>query len=322
MTQFISRAYNSFEVDDKNRSVIVKISKERRLFDEHEYYDSLPKPLSVYFPRVFDFFQDSKGFYVMQMEYYAYDNLGSLMINKQYDRNTWRKAFQFLFTFLNSCKAYSLQDSGFESCASMYIEKTEREYKNLVENFEYFKSFDQEREITLNGQKLKSFGTIWPKIKQYLESSCLTNSLNYIHGDLCYSNILYGINPINSDVVLKFIDPRGSFGKVKSYGDTYYDLAKLAHSSYGGYEYFITDNFTISENFRNYVLEFSNDNKSRVHEEFKQFVDQYGYDQLKIDILQGTIFVGMCARHYDSITRQKAMLLTGLKLLNDVYEKI
>lgn len=322
MTRFISRAYNSFEVDDRNKSVIVKISKERRLFDEHEYYSSLPKPLSIYFPRVFDFHQDSQGVYVMQIEYYAYDNLGSLMINKSYDKDVWKKVFQFLFSFLDNCKSYSKEDSSFESCISMYINKTEREYQSLVNNFEYFKEMEQNEEITLNGYTLKSFKSIWPKIKQYLESHCLTNSLNYIHGDLCYSNILYGINPINSDVVLKFIDPRGSFGNVKSYGDSYYDLAKLAHSSYGGYEYFITDNFSISESENNYTLKYFNENKFEVHEQFKQFIRSHGYDQLKIDALQGTIFVGMCARHYDSITRQKAMLLTGLKLLNDVYEKI
>jgi hypothetical protein len=30
----------------------------------------------------------------------------------------------------------------------------------------------------------------------------------------------------------------------------------------------------------------------------------------------------MCARHYDSLTRQKAMLLIGLEILNNVYEKL
>ena len=56
---------------------------------------------------------------------------------------------------------------------------------------------------------------------------------------------MYGSNPINKDIVLKFIDPRGSFGQTKYYGDPYYDLAKLMHSCDGGYEYFITDNFKI-----------------------------------------------------------------------------
>ena len=46
------------------------------------------------------------------------------------------------------------------------------------------------------------------------------------------------------------------------------------------------------------------------------------FDKNKIKILEGCIFVGMCARHYDSLNRQKAMFLTGLEILNEVYEKI
>jgi hypothetical protein len=47
----------------------------------------------------------------------------------------------------------------------------------------------------------------------------------------------------------------------------------------------------------------------------KVFFPQYNQKQIKI--LQGCIFIGMCARHYDSLTRQHAMYLTGIRLLNE-----
>ena len=42
----------------------------------------------------------------------------------------------------------------------------------------------------------------------------------------------------------------------------------------------------------------------------------------KCDIIEGTIFIGMCARHYDSPKRQIAMYLTGIKILNRIFERI
>jgi hypothetical protein len=61
---------------------------------------------------------------------------------------------------------------------------------------------------------------------------------------------------------------------------------------------------------------------ANVKKVFDTFVTQNGYDITKVQILEGTIFIGMCARHYDSSKRQIAMYLTGLKILNDIYETI
>ena len=68
------------------------------------------------------------------------------------------------------------------------------------------------------------------------------------------------------------------------------------------------------------TLSYLNDNKDRVNDMFIRFVEDNGFDLKKIKALEGTIFIGMCARHYDSLERQKAMFLTGLKILNDVHE--
>jgi hypothetical protein len=321
MTQFISRAYNTFELDKVTKSIVYKRSKESRLRDEAYYYSHLPKELSVYFPRIFHF-KTEDNVHELALEYYSYDNLGNLMINESFEEKIWEKIIDFLFNFINHTKTYEIDRSDFEDSRLMYINKTENEYKSLIENFEFFKIFENNDEIYLNSMKLKTFKTIWPKIKDYIEKNCLVQKLNYVHGDMCFSNILYGRNPINNDMVLKFIDPRGSFGKVNAYGDYYYDLAKLIHSCNGGYEYFITDNFKVNNQSTSFTLDYNNDNKSRIKKIFDKFIDQYNLDKKKIKILEGCIFVGMCARHYDSLDRQKAMLLTGLNILNEVYDEL
>jgi thiamine kinase-like enzyme len=204
----------------------------------------------------------------------------------------------------------------------MFIEKTLSEYGKLVENFEFFNKFDEYSEFILNDERLLPLKTIWEKLETYIKKHYI-KEYNFIHGDLCFSNILYGVHPSNEDVILKFIDPRGVFGKTAFYGDFYYDLAKLSHSCNGGYEYFIYDKFNIDTNKNIFTLSYENNNKEMVYEKFLKTLDEYSnINRTKIKLVEGLIFIGMCARHYDSLERQKAMFITGLKLLNEVYEEI
>lgn len=318
--QFISRAYNNFELDSSG-AVVIKKSKESRLADEIDYYTNLPEKLSIYFPRIV-YSKYDQSIYEVGMEHYAYDNLGNLMINQPFDNQTWVKVFNFLFKFINHSQKHTTDKKGKVDCHEMYIDKTEREYNNLLDRFSFFEALEKNTHIVLNGKELRTFRMMWAELKDYIQSSCLVDELNYIHGDFCFSNILYGVNPITNNVVLKYIDPRGSFGNIKYYGDSYYDLAKLLHSCDGGYEYFITDNFKVSNQDMSFDLSFTNDNRLLINDIFGKILQEYGFNQTKIKLLQGTIFIGMCARHYDSFERQKGMFLTGLRILNEIYETI
>ena len=145
----------------------------------------------------------------------------------------------------------------------------------------------------------------------------------FIHGDLCFSNILYGENSITNDLILKMIDPRGVFGKTKYYGDFYYDLAKISHSCNGGYEYLIYDKFNIKTDRNIFNLSYENeDSKIEINNIFLEKVKENSFNFQKIKVIEGCIFIGMCARHYDSLDRQKAMFIKGLEILNNIYETL
>jgi hypothetical protein len=111
---------------------------------------------------------------------------------------------------------------------------------------------------------------------------------------------------------IKLIDPRGSFGKKGIWGDQLYDLAKLRHSYHGMYESIITDEFRMG----------------RVHNQFSydimpSIIDfDYSpiFNDVRVKLIEGLIFIGMCSRHYDSLPRQKIMYLTGLEILNEVLQ--
>jgi len=110
------------------------------------------------------------------------------------------------------------------------------------------------------------------------------------------------------------------FGKLYASGVIYSDLAKLMHSTDGGYEYFITDNFSaIEEEENNFTLSYSNHNKEKIHQIFNEKIYSK-FNIKKIKLIQGLIYIGMCARHYDNSRRQLAMYLSGIKILNTINE--
>lgn len=123
----------------------------------------------------------------------------------------------------------------------------------------------------------------------------------FMHGDYCYSNILY--NRRTDEI--KLIDPRGYTDKQEGssiYGPKVYDYFKLAHSYIGHYDRIITgvnpDEFNIDE----------------IKERLIYFCDLTNLS--KELILQGMInlFLSMIPLHSDNLIRQKHFLKLSFKL--------
>lgn len=320
--KFITRAYNSLLINKENSSSIIKTSQENKLKDEILYYKNLPENLKIYFPRLLEENTSESKPYALELEYYAYSNLGTYMMYNKFDKNEWTKILDFIFKYIDNYKDTNKIKSNKTDIMRMLINKTEDEYLKLVNSNQYFKNFSKYDSLKFNNKEIHNFETIWNKVKKEIKKIDLDKYFYYIHGDLCFSNILFGKNTISGDVILKFVDPRGKYGLKKFYGDYYYDLAKLSHSVNGGYEYLIYDEFKleIKKNVAN--LNYSNRNKDKVNRLFVQKLIDYKYNIDTISLIEGLIYVGMCARHYDSFNRQKAMYLIGVKLLNSFYEKI
>ena len=320
--KFTTRAYNSLIVNKVNNSSIIKESKEKKLQDEIFYYRNLPEKLKIYFPRIIEENTSGTKPYKLELEYYGYSNLGTHMMYNKFDKQEWSKILDFIFKYIDNYKDVRKVKSNKSDFRRMLINKTEEEYQKLVDTNLFFKKFSKHETLHLNNKTLLNFKIIWNDIKKKLETINLEDYFYYFHGDLCFSNILFGKNPLSDDVILKFVDPRGKYGLKNFYGDYYYDLAKLSHSVNGGYEYLIYDEFKLDIIKNKANLKYLNKNKDKVNKLFVQKLNDYKYDLEKINLIEGLIFIGMCARHYDSLKRQKAMYLIGIKLLNNFYEKI
>ena len=316
MKQHITRAYNSFKID-ATRGVLSKKSKEERLSNEINYYKSLDPNSAIFFPRLLDSRLEGKD-YVMDLEYYAYDNLGDYMVYSDFDTTFWERVVGSLNSMVGEFSKSQKVGDYTPYAKAMYIDKTEKYYNDLVTNFDKFNKISKHNSITFNGKKYLNFHVIWDDVKKLIETDLLPlNKMQVIHGDCCFSNILCGFNKKTNTYILKCVDPRGKFGELGIYGDTLYDSAKLLHSYEGGYEYIIFDKFKLTENtsLNNFNVNFSNHNKDKIKNIFDTNID---FDLKKSRLIEGLIYIGMCSRHYDNENRQTVMYNQGIKFLNEV----
>jgi hypothetical protein len=341
MEQLVTRAYNRFEIDD-TKGIIRKLSSTERLRDEIWYYNNLNAEhpdQAVLFPRIIDGTshmqsgdaslrdrgrrnQQGQYEYWMDLELYDYPNAGSYLFGDNI-MPSWADFFISLRNILSEWtiihpRAQWTPEEIQQAATDMYITKTDREFHNFRDGWhDKFDNLfiDQVRThtIMINRKQYSMFEVVWPQIKHYIKDNMLNFTPSLIHGDCCFSNILYG----DDKNIIRFIDPRGSFGNTGIYGDIRYDIAKLYHSVDGTYEAFITDKFKVHANGNTYEIDIKNTGElAWAQKEFEHIFFPH-FNKKEIKILQGCIFIGMCARHYDSMERQRAMYLTGTRLLNE-----
>lgn len=304
---FVTRAYNSI-VLGPDGNTLIKSSSDSKLIDEIEYYRNLPDSLKLYFARFISGIKYD-DYARLELEYYAYGNLGDAMINHGRLDIFWHKVFAALRDYIKTYQMLRLPSSSVDNFL-MFVRKTEVEHQKL----------GHDRHYIFNGRPLKAFSEIWPRLREFIESSCLAEDYSYlIHGDLCFSNILVGEHPATSHVVLKMIDPRGSYGS-GLYGSVYYDLAKLYHSINGGYEYLINNRYLLSNENNVYSLAIHQQGGSLLKRLFCEYFEEYNLEKVKL--LEGLLYISMCYRHQEDPKRQMAMYLTGLDILNNTYESL
>lgn len=311
----VSRAYNTFSIDETLQT-ISKYSSSDRLEDEIQYYiKSKNVNMDIFFPRLISQSKDGNIF-AGKFEYYAYPNLGDKIFFSDSNPKMLDRIANKLRDILNLWSNVKIETNNTTFNEAMFIDKTETEYLKLVSNFNFFKSFSKNKEVSINKKSYKNFEVIWPQIKEIINKRLIQSPTNtFIHGDLCFSNILCG--ECNENIVLKFIDPRGSYGAKGCFGNRLYDLSKLMHSYEGGYEFIINDKFDVSSDEKsiNFRLDINN-------VDFRAFDTLFNSEDEKENarLIQGLIYIGMIARHYDSLDRQKIMYATGIRILNSFID--
>jgi hypothetical protein len=320
-TYFLNqRFFNTMQVDT-GRGVVRKTSSETgKLANEIRWYLDLPKSLQHLVPRIFEYHLDG-GATFAEMEFYGYPALNDVYLHGQWNAGVWWQALRAISGALDEMQAHVSPAGRAErrhAMREMYEEKTRRRLAACAEQpgLEVFRR----PHLRINGVEragIEACLAVLPSVTERLELYDDTG-FTILHGDLCLSNILFD----RRNGFVRFIDPRGSFGRFRLHGDPRYDLAKLSHSLEGDYDFLSGGMFDLEVEGDSVRLE---PHLSGGHRMVKEMFHQWlaaraGIRYRQVKLIESLLFLSMTPLHADRPRSQAAFLARGLELFGQVAE--
>lgn len=310
------RAFNSLRIHD---GVVWKSgTPPRKIEAEANWFTNLPAGLKRFTPQLIQSGNTVEGNPFYETEYLPVLPLNEIFVHGRNPSIFWSKILDLISLYMSeSRKLFSSKNNEellkriHEDSLSLYVSKT----------YERLEAYSKQKDIDLN-IPTRYNGIDLPSLKQISEE-CINRTLSLpeipaiIHGDLCFSNIMYDSRSNN----IKVIDPRGLNvqQELTIYGNQSYDLAKLCHSFIGLYDFIIADAFKLEYSDSIGVkLTFNLDKR------FKDIQENFMATNLipeisNQDCIAPTIllFLSMIPLHFDKPYRQEAMLANALRLYSE-----
>ena len=319
-----SRAFNKVVINPQLGIVIKKSTDIRKLGAEACWYDNIPESLQGLIPKKISYSYDVV-FAELVMDYCTFPSLYEiLMSGVEVDWTEVQvRLYQVHKMFQDQPLIYALhQKNAKKDLVNFHTSKLESRVEKLRTSDNYWAKLMDMPTIKINGKELKNLS--FSILAQFIKDGEEYTTPSVVHGDYCFSNILYDLNTN----CVKLIDPRGSFsheGFYSIYGDSQYDFAKLLHSFIGYYDFIVGKKYLIDEENHQFgSYEFSID----VPEDFKsagnllrqQVAQKSLKEQQYIYALHCSLFWSMIPLHYDDFMRQLAFYLRAVQLYNDLLD--
>ena len=315
---FNARDFNSISVDTELGTLTKSSKKIQKLADEAYWFNNLPDCLKVLTPRLIDF-KIENGTAKLTQELYGYQSLQELFLSGNVNIEDWNYILEKLFKLHKNFEKFT-SDKNVNSLKFLYLDKTIDRIEELKKQSQYWEKLLNIEDLFINGIKYKSINSLLENIKQYALKLSQTGSMSIMHGDYCFSNILFD----SSNYSFKLIDPRGRLDEDATiYGDARYDLAKLRHSVCGLYDFIVQGLFKLykkSINKFEYKI-LSTKDYSILTKQFEKLVKKNGFINEEIQFIEGLLFLSMIPLHKDNLERQIMFFLKAVQLLNEVLIK-
>lgn len=306
------RSFNQLSI---NQEFVTKTSDDKQKIEaEANWFSSLPGRLKKFTPHFIEVkHQKDKCEYTIE---YLYNiSLNELYVFSTLPSVTWNKIFDACFEFTTRCQNYQKTNNS-HYLNEMLISKT----NVRINKYAKAKGVSLDQKFIFNQSYSFTINELINLANQYSPNASVVN--NIIHGDLCFSNILYDFR---SDSI-KTYDPRGMLndGQLSIYGDYRYDLAKLAHSVIGKYDWIIANYFVV-EIGEDYI-DFDLLGSAEIDEIKKLFINKV-YDKFKLTYtellaMQIHLFLSMLPLHQDNIKRQEALFANAFRLAVLLKEEV
>lgn len=314
------RSFNQLNISD---GVLYKTgTPSKKIEAEYNWFNSVPSILRKYTPHLLGCGKlPNDGFYY-ELEYLPFLPLNEIFVHGRNSTVFWEKKLNLIRRILITTRQ-AYQELIDESEVLDVLKRIDLDAKSLFEEktLNRLIKYASDSGFDLNEAVAVSNGNHF-SLKD-IASVCIERCLrmpvipSVLHGDLCFSNILFDSR---SDR-LKLIDPRGlTAHNVSSiYGDQKYDLAKVAHSVIGLYDFIIADCYVINiDNDGHEFISFELGNRLVSVQE--RFFEISFIDNIKTkDIMPAVVllFLSMLPLHSDNPSRQKAMRLNAVRLFKE-----
>lgn len=321
------RAFNTLKIIGKNKpQMICKASADTNKMEaEESWFKNIPSLLQVYTPKIFDkdnkLIQNNENGGRYYMEYFYLPSLANLFVFGKNPIFVWQDIICACKDFINEeyrqSESYDdamKQSNIVQQNDKMYYYKTTKRLKDT--------NIDLDTKWTINGIETPSINEILTE----LDGAIHKNDKKYcsiVHGDFCFSNILYDFK----SQTIKVLDPRGrdTEGNLSIFGDIRYEVAKLAHSIIGMYDFIIAGRYYYNENSAT-DLELSFEHNDDLENLQKWFIQQkfatFNFSELDAYIIMIHLFLSMMPLHSDRPDRQKAFFANALRLYVDYKNKL
>lgn len=320
-----SRAFNSVSIYPEHCFVEKRSDNKQKLYAEAFWYRNLPGLLKAYAPQCLKYLSLGNED-ALYMDYIPYLTAASLYVQMKCSSDFYITMIERLLSVLEDFVSAdfivdaNVYTSPREELQKFYIEKTLSRLEDLRSDFQIAPLL-QKNQIVINTKPLANID--FDLMCDVLKSSMKNEQPHVVHGDYCFSNILY--EPQSKCV--KLIDPRGLLSYKDTpiiWGSTLYDLAKLFHSVHGLYDFIIDESYVFMDlGADGYIIDL------RENYEIKNTCNWLlnnsaflGYQLRYILAHEVMLFVSMIPLHYDDPQRQLVFYLRAVQLYNEYLDYI
>ena len=233
-----TRHFNSLSIRD---GVVHKSSAQSfKLAAEAHWLRSLPAPMQIYAARLIEDLHHAGGADDAAAGYateYAYlPTLAEIALSRL-GRSGWSRILDAAGDYLSAEAATIDCPNATDALRLLAVDKCRDRIAAHPAAYP-----DIDRELTINGRRTPTGRAMIAHIEGII-AAAPPQPASIMHGDFCFSNILY--NSRNQRVTV--IDPRGFVrdGAADPMGDLRYDLAKFAHSVIGRYDHILAGATTL-----------------------------------------------------------------------------
>lgn len=318
--QFLSVATSTFDVRHFNSvaatdrfTVLKRSSDKAKLRREFDFYALLPPEMQRYFVQPYGFKEEGETA-CYKMERLFVPDVALQWTHRAFTAQQFEQMLRRIFHFVGT-RVQRIDVRTDPEHDNLFLHKV-ADRVNALERTKIFPAMEAQCKIAFGG--VRSLFDRYQRLYTTLTKDVKFPQPVLSHGDLCFSNILYG----RAEGTMKFIDARGGSRLEDLYMPAYYDVAKLSHSVEGAYDYINAGLFRIELDDGNHPrLVVKHGDHAAYIRSFRKHCQEAGFIPRIVRLFEASLFISMTPLHSESSSKVLAFLLNARRILDQVEDK-